>query len=114
MSFDGFENDNQEGQPARAYRFTLGDAAWRYVTSERDLVIGGKTWKAVPISDDGVKLSGDTNSDALTITAPSDIGPALMFRGTPPSRRVGITIFNYHRSENQMHGEYVGEVSQVD
>lgn len=114
MSFDNQEKDNEEGLPARAYLFTLNNTNWRYVTTEKDLLVAGNVWKATAISDDGVKLSGDSNSDVLTITAPDDIGPARLFRGTPPSGKVSITIFNFHRGDNQMFAEYVGEVSQVD
>lgn len=114
MAFDSLENDNEYGMPVRLYRFDLGGTVWRYSTTAQDLVYGGNVWSACAISDDGVKLSGDSNTDALNITAPNDIGPAVQFLGTPPSMPIAVTIFNYHRSDNQAVVEYVGEVSQCD
>ena len=114
MSFDSLEKDSEQGLPARAYKFTLGETVWRFVSGDRDLVVGGETWKASAISDEGVKLSGDNTVDALTITASAEIGPARLFRDTPPSLPVHVTIYNYHRADNQFMVEYVGTISQVD
>lgn len=114
MAFGPLEQNSQEGLPARAYLFSLGETKWRYITGDRDLLLDGNLWKASPISDDGVKLSGDNTTDALTITTPSEIGPAQLFRGTPPSRTLGVVIYNYHRGDNQLYIEYVGEVMQAD
>lgn len=115
MAFNDSEISNDSGQPLRGYEFTVNENTWRYTTSANNVLAGGKMWYAVPISDSGVKLSGDTNVDALSITAPSDIGPANLYVGTPPSSEVTITVFNLHR-DNYASAvvEYVGTVSQCD
>lgn len=114
MSFDPIETSNDDGNPARAYEFRLGSAVWRYVSAPEDVVMAGFTWKAAPISDDGVKLTGEATTDALTITGPDTIGPAKLFMGTPPSGEVYVTIYMYHQDDKQLVVEYVGSVSQAD
>ena len=114
MSFDGIEASNQEGVPARGYVFTLGDVVSRYVSSEYDLGAAMAAWETIAISDDGVKLSGEASVDALTITLPATCNPATLFRGTPPSRAVQVTIFNFHRNTGLMQADYVGEVTQCN
>lgn len=114
-NFNDYEVSSDAGLPGRAYRFTLGDAVWRYVTGPRDMIIQGHKWKAVPISDSGVKLTGDAVVDALTITAPDSIGPARLFIGTPPSGDVGVTIFVFHFDiPDDMSVEYEGDITQID
>jgi uncharacterized phage protein (TIGR02218 family) len=114
MTYNTYELSNDDGQPARGYEFALGSTKWRYWSGPLDLSLGGERWTAAPISDDGVKLTGDANTDMLTIMAPDWIGPAKMFIGTPPSGVVAVTVFGFHAGEPEMVVEYVGEVMQVD
>lgn len=114
MTFNAIENSNDEGRPIFLYAFTLGAATWRYTSSDADVTIGGYRWTAVPISDDGVKLTGEANTDTLTITAPSTIAPAQMFIGTPPAMPIRVKIFHYHEDDTEMVLGYIGEVMQVN
>lgn len=114
MSFDQLETSTEAGAPVRAYEFKIGENVGRYVTGGRDMLFGGNLWTALPISDDGVKLTGEVINDALVITAPSDRGPAMLFRNTPPSSALTVTVFNYHDGDFAQQVDYVGEVTQVN
>lgn len=114
MSFDNIEIGNDEGRPIFLYAFTLGAATWRYTSSDADVNVNGYRWVAQPISDNGVKLTGDANSDAFEITAPSTIAPAQMFIGTPPSQAIMVAVYHYHEEDNEAVLGYVGEVMQVN
>jgi uncharacterized phage protein (TIGR02218 family) len=114
MSFNVIESSDDSGRPIYLYSFALGAATWRYTSSDADVLIGGYTWKAVPISDNGVKLTGDANTDSLEITAPNSIAPVQMFIGTPPSQAVVVRIFHYHEADNEAVLGYIGEVMQIN
>lgn len=114
MSYNDIELSDDEGRPIFLYSFTLDDAAWRYTSSDEDVQYGGYRWVAVPISDSGVKQTGESNTDALEITAPSTIAPAQMFIGTPPSMPIIVRIFHYHEGDNQAVLTYMGELMQVN
>jgi uncharacterized phage protein (TIGR02218 family) len=114
MTFNVIENSNDDGRPIYLYAFTAGAATWRYTSSDADVTIDGYRWTAVPISDDGAKITGDANTDTLTITAPSTIAPAQLFIGTPPATVVMVHIRYYHEGDNESILGYVGEVQQVN
>lgn len=114
MAYNEIELSDDEGRPIFLYSFTIGVAVFRYTSSDEDVNYGGYRWVAVPISDSGVKQTGDANTDSLEITAPSTIAPAQMFIGTPPSMAVIARIFHYHEGDNQAVLAYMGELMQVN
>lgn len=76
------------------YQFTLGNKVWRYTSNAINVLdLDGKVWEASSISDDGVKQSGETVSDALTITCDIDTVPARLFMYAPPSKVMEVTIY---------------------
>jgi uncharacterized phage protein (TIGR02218 family) len=114
MTFNTIESSSDLGRPIFLYAFALGAATWRYTSSDKDLTLNGYNWKAVAISDDGVKLTGEAATDNLQITAPSSIAPAQMFIGTPPSQSIIVNIFHYHEGDTNAVLSYMGEVYEVN
>ncbi len=114
MSYDAYEDSLEDGQPIFLYMFTLNDKVWRYTSAALDITAGGALWTAVPISDDGVSQTGQSQTDALTITASSSIEPAVIYINYPPSRPIGVTIFAKHAEDDEIKAFYLGEVSQVN
>jgi uncharacterized phage protein (TIGR02218 family) len=114
MTFAAIETSDNAGRPIFLYAFVLGAATWRYTSSDMDVSVDGYAWKASPISDDGVKQTGDAVTDSLTITAPNTIAPVQMFFGTPPSQAIMVKIYHYHEGDGQAVLAYVGELIQVN
>lgn len=114
MSYDTIERSIEGGRPIHLYRFTLGSTVWRYTSADEDLVLDGVTWTAVPINDSGVKLTGETSVDALTITASIDIGPAQVYMTSPPAEPILVERLATHEGLLIPLINYVGEVSQVN
>jgi uncharacterized phage protein (TIGR02218 family) len=114
MSFAVIETSNDGGRPVYLYAFAIGSATFRYTSADTDLTVDGYLWKSVAIEDDGVKLTGDANTDGLTITAPNTIAPVQMFYGTPPSMSIMVRIFHYHEGDSQSVLGYMGELLQVN
>lgn len=113
MSFNDTEISNDDGRPISLYSFTLDTAVWRYTSGDADVILNGYKWVAVPISDDGVKLTGEATTDSLAITAPNTIAPVQMFIGTPPSQAIMVGIYHYHEGDTEAVLGYVGELMQV-
>jgi len=113
MTFAAIETSNDDGRPIYLYSFTLGAATWRYTSSDADVTVDGYLWKAVAISDDGVKITGDAATDDLAITAPNTIAPVQMFFGAPPSQSIMVRIYHYHEGDTQAVLGYMGELMQV-
>lgn len=113
MSFDSVERSREGGQPIRCYEFTRGPLHFLYTTADRAVTIAQKTFAPTPISDSGITFSGQSASDALTITLPAETEVASMYLGYPPSDEVSIVIWDWHYGEGDYIVSYVGSVYNV-
>lgn len=114
MSFDAREISIEDGIPIFLYRFTLNDKVWRYTSADGDIVALGVTWEARPIADDGVKITGESSTDALTITASTVIMPAQIYMHYPPARPIQVAILRMHEGDTEVKTVYMGEITQVN
>jgi uncharacterized phage protein (TIGR02218 family) len=113
MTFLAYDTSVELGQPIRLYKFVLGAKEWFYTSADTDQIIDGVTWKAVTISDNGFKQSGDVGGTQLSITTVSSIGAVAFFNGYAPGSRIAVTIFDKHHSDPEIYASYSGEVTQV-
>jgi uncharacterized phage protein (TIGR02218 family) len=112
MTYAIIEESEELSQPVDLYLFKLEDLEWRYTAADGDVTVGGYTWTAVSISDDGIKQTGESTTDALTITCDSSIEPAQIYMNFPPSRAMQVFILRGHVDDDQVIAAYSGEVSQ--
>jgi uncharacterized phage protein (TIGR02218 family) len=110
MSFTDFELSNYDSIPLTFYEFRLGDTIWRYTNCPADITIGVNTYTAIAISDDGLKQTGEVDSDELKITLPSDATFNTMFIGTPPSEEILVTIKRRNFGSTDLVVVWVGTV----
>lgn len=99
MSYDTRERSLATGQPVRLYDFRRGAQRWSYCSADRAINFQAATWRAVAISDDGVRLTGEASADVLLITAPATLEVAQLFRAAPPSAEIEVTVRDYHYGE---------------
>lgn len=114
MAFGTYESSAESGQPIQFYRFTLGSNVWRYTSADQDLTVGGVVWLSEPVSDDGVRQSGETASDTMNVDCPDHIGPAAVFAVSPPSTDIQIEVLRAHAGDNALQVIYVGDIIQVN
>lgn len=113
MSFDQRERSLCDGQPVRLYAFSRGTLRWLYCTADRDIPYQNQVFKAVAISDDGIRQTGETSADALNLTGPWNLDVAQQFRGMPPSSEIVLTIRDMHFGESDAMVCWVGSISGV-
>lgn len=114
MTYAEQESSVELGRPVELYVFTMGATVWRYVSADEDMTVGEQTYIAVQITNDGVKQTGQATSDAMNITAQSDIGPAAVYTSNPPITPIAVSILRMHEGVSVPIINYVGEVSQVN
>jgi uncharacterized phage protein (TIGR02218 family) len=112
-SFDLAEIGTYTGEDARLYRFQRGDASWFFNTSDRDIVWDGATWLTTAIADDGLKQKSEAVTDDFTITVPSGLTIVQMFRGTPPSDPIKVTVRQIQYGDTVAPIMWVGYISSV-
>lgn len=115
---------NYDGQPIFLYQFsrtskpTLGGPSvttfYRYTSSDQDWTDASDiVWRAVAISDDGIRQSGDTTADQLTITMPFDSAVPQLFVGSPPSDPIMAQIRHTNVDETDSFLAWAGVVAGV-
>jgi uncharacterized phage protein (TIGR02218 family) len=113
MSFDTRERSLSDGQPIRLYTFSRGALRWLYCTADRDIPYQNQIFKALAISDDGIRQTGEASADAITITAPWNSHIAQQYRGMPPSSEITLTIGDLHYGETDAIVSWIGSISGV-
>lgn len=111
MTFEYDENSIEDGRPIQLYRFSLNGNFWYYTNADADIEKADETWLAVPISDDGINQTGESSTDALTVTTISSIVPSQIYMTYPPARPVQVAIFQAHEDSEDIRAMYVGEVT---
>lgn len=98
MTYDAKELSDQDGQPVRLYEFRRGQAVYRYTSADTNITWNAQVWetRSGGVTDDGIRQSGPAEEDLVVISCAWDNEIAVMFRGTPPSDQVAITIRRLH------------------
>lgn len=114
--FNDLETSVDGGRPIYLYRFNLDPSTWRYTSADEDIVAGGFTWVAVPISDGGINQTGEAAQDSLQIMTDPTIEAVQAFRGCPPTNSMQVAILRTHEGDpdGQVITAYVGEVSSMN
>jgi len=114
MSFEQVERSTAAGNPRRLYEFARGAQRWRYTGGDRDFLLDSQSYRAVAVRDDGIRQSGHTASDVLTITAPGDFEVARLYRGLPPSTEVAVILRDVHEGDGDARVVWMGRVAGVN
>jgi uncharacterized phage protein (TIGR02218 family) len=94
--FTDREYSRNAASPIRLYHFRVGGHVWLYTNAENAITFGGLVYQPIPIADDGIRQTGQTAADTLTLTVPDDIPPVSLFRGHPPADELWLTIRDTH------------------
>ncbi|MDS9599959.1 hypothetical protein RMH01_32950, partial [Pseudomonas aeruginosa] len=112
MSFSDRERSVADGQAISLYDFRLGPIRWTYTTANRDIEFNNMTFRARPVSDDGRRMTGQTSADIMTVTGPSDLEVAQLYRGARPSKAPTLTVWDIHWNEPQGLVVWMGRIDE--
>lgn len=99
MTYDSREKSAQDGAPVELYQFSRNEKIWRYTSAGDDIGDSTATWTSAPIQRNEIEQSTEQARNALTLTVPRNFEIADMFRIAPPSDVIALTVFRYHRDE---------------
>jgi uncharacterized phage protein (TIGR02218 family) len=119
MTFSSKEISSQDGNSVALYLFKWGNTYWRYTSADRDLTFNDgtpgaqpKTYTAIAITDSGMKQGGSSNND-MTVNVQSDIPMVSLYRSTPPSGSIWLTIRRMHYDDGEALVHWVGTIGNV-
>lgn len=112
MSFYSRETSVQDGQPIALYEFKWGNTFWRYTSADRDVVRPEGTYTAAAVKDSGMTQGGSAQND-FTVNAPTSLPIVDLFRSTPPSETIWLTVRRIHKDDVEAWIYWVGTVGNV-
>jgi uncharacterized phage protein (TIGR02218 family) len=120
--FAPLEQSNDAGQPISLYLFRWGNSQWGYTSADRELLVDSVTYAPIPISDDGLQ-QGPIGQKEFTVHmptalpgsdgAPVDIPVVALFRSTPPSEPVFLTVRKKQFADAEAVIHWIGKVGNV-
>lgn len=114
MGTEARELSVESGQPIRLYDFYRGPLHWMFTNYDRDIFIANKTYRSgYQITDSGIENSGDSQTDALTVTMAGDSDISQMFRVMAPSDAIKLVIWDSHHGEQDYLVSWVGTIQNV-
>lgn len=112
MTFNAYEVSEAQGEPILLFDFSVGLAHFRYTTADRIITFASSDYDPAAIARASISQSGDIKRQTLKVTAPRDLGIALLYASTPPSAPVALTIWASHFNDpdHQYIVDWIGRV----
>jgi len=93
----------QSGAPVELYTFSYGSSVWRYTSRESDYtdasVSPNVTYTSAAIGRSAIEASQEQARNSLKLTMPRSLAVAELFRVSPPTEAVALTVRRVHRGD---------------
>lgn len=113
MTYATVEASVQTGRPVELYEFLDGATAYRYTSADGDVVYGGNTYTAAPISRSSVEATSEVARLALNITCSRDLSILNLFSIMPPSEIISVTVRRLHAGDGEAITLWMGRILDV-
>lgn len=114
MTYDASERSYQSGAPVELYEFGRASQVWRYNSSNDTVTIDGLTYTAASIRRSGIEATQERARSAIKLYTPRNFEIADLFRITPPTDVISLTIKRYHRGDESVVVIWSGRVVNCD
>jgi len=120
MAFNDQEVSTQDSRPVALYLLKWGATEWRYTSADRPIerqelvagVMATVTYEPRALSDGGM-VQGSSSMNDFTLDGPSDLPIVRLFRGTPPSETIWLTVRRMHMGSDDAPIYWKGIVQNV-
>lgn len=99
MTYEAREESVQDGAPVELYEFARNAKIWRYTSAGQDIGDSSETWVSAPITRTAVETNTEQARNALKLTVPRNLEVAYLFRISPPTDVIALTVRRFHRGE---------------
>lgn len=114
MAYNEYEASTFSGRPIHLYEFTIDTKAWYVTSADSDISAGGRLYKTLGISDDGVNQTGEAQTDTFTLRVPITFDLVSLYVNTPPINDVTVKRARIHENDNELAYNYVGFIINVN
>lgn len=115
MSFADHELSLQTASPIEIFEISITGSYFYYTSADRDMVVDGRTYRALPITHEDISPSVDVAKQGIKFTFPGDAEFGEFFRVQPPSEVVRFTmsVENFYSPGDWIVG-WIGRVINVE
>lgn len=99
MTYAAQESSASGGAPIELYAIGLGNAVFRYNTTEASLTVDGDTYAPLEISRSSLSAGTEQGSDVITIELPASTPIVRRYINIVPGQVASLTILRYHRTD---------------
>ncbi|MGA0610571.1 phage BR0599 family protein [Caldimonas sp. KR1-144] len=110
MSYDDRERSTHGGAPVELYEFARGTLVERFTSAASEIVLGPDTYAAATLRRSSLAASTEQARNAVKVTCPRDFPIAELFRVTPPTEVIALTIKRFHRGDAEVAVIWMGRV----
>jgi len=110
MTFVARETSRTRGAPLTLYRFSWQERVFAYTDAEQPITFAGTTYAPIPIQRGTIVASGTLDKSKMSINVPHDTEIADLFKVSPPSSVVAVTLFQGHEADGEFLAVWTGRV----
>lgn len=114
MTHDARESSLQDGEPIELFEFSRGAIRWRHTGGKAQVTYLGKTWSPAVISRSALDYTSEKGRSGIKISCARDLPVADMFRVTPPSDVILLTVHRFHVGESAGVVVWMGRVLNAE
>lgn len=114
MTFNLIEVSQESAQPIELYKFEKGPVRWYFTSASRDISYGGFTWLSVPIERGNLEATITEERSGMKITVSRSNPVPDLWRVSPPSDVVTVTIYRNHYGDVDAQCVWVGRVLSTE
>lgn len=110
MTFDAVERSTQSAAPVELYEFTRGAVVARYTSADADYTLSGDVYASATLQRSQIETTGERARNAITVQCARNFPIADLFRVTPPTEVIMLTIRRIHRGDADVAVIWIGRV----
>lgn len=114
MTFSTFETSIQDGKVVELYQFQIGLSWLHFTSADADYEHDNRVYKAVALQRTAIEQTAELSKSNIRITAPRDFAVAELFRVSPPSEVILLTIRRIHRGDTEPSIAWRGRVLNAE
>lgn len=114
MTYNVFERSVEDGSPVELYEFNRGSLAWRFTSADDGVIFNTKSYAAEPMERTAIESTQERQRSSIQIKVKRDNVIADMWRVSPPTDIITVTVTRYHRGDTEGVVIWMGRVTNVE
>ena len=114
MAYNNFEISAQDGRPVELSEFRYGPTFYRYTSADVAITTPDtRVFAPLPINRNAIEDTSEVARTPLNVTIEGTAPICELYRFGPPSEVVLLTVYRYHRGDNEIATIWAGRLTNI-